>query len=299
MAMQKFDELLANFSSDKKIRIGVVCANDEVTIQSVFNEKVREYLEPILIGDEEKISGILAQLGLSARIVSADTEEACAAIGVEMVHKKEIDFLMKGHIQTRTFLKAVVDREKGIATSALLSHVALNEIPSYHKLLLTTDGGMVTAPSKADKKILIQHGIEVMNKIGIKKPKVGLLAAAEKVNPKIASTIEAEEIMNELQAEAPDSCWIDGPISLDLSLSKEVAEIKHYDSPVAGDADIVVGPDITTMNVLGKSLTILAGAKMAGLIMGASVPIVMVSRGSTEEEKAYSIVVAMYCSKRG
>lgn len=296
--MKKFDELLTNFSSDQKIRIGVVCANDEVTIQSVFNEKVRDYLEPVLIGDEEKMIPILAQNGFSARLVSAVTEEDCAAIGVEMVKKKEIDFLMKGHIQTRTFLKAVVDREKGIAISDLLSHVALNEIPAYHKLLLTTDGGMVTAPSKEDKKILIKHGIEVMNKIGIEKPKVGLLAAAEKVNPKIASSVEAEEIMQELQAEAPDNCWIDGPISLDLSLSKAVAKIKHYESPVAGDADIVVGPDITTMNVLGKSLTILAGAKMAGLIMGASVPIVMVSRGSTEEEKAYSILVAMYCSKR-
>lgn len=296
--MKKFDELLTNFSSDQKIRIGVVCANDEVTIQSVFNEKVRDYLEPVLIGDEEKMIPILAQNGFSARLVSAVTEEDCAAIGVEMVKKKEIDFLMKGHIQTRIFLKAVVDREKGIAVSDLLSHVALNEIPAYHKLLLTTDGGMVTAPSKEDKKILIKHGIEVMNKIGVEKPKVGLLAAAEKVNPKIASSVEAEEIMQELQAEAPDSCWIDGPISLDLSLSKAVAKIKHYESPVAGDADIVVGPDITTMNVLGKSLTVLAGAKMAGLIMGASVPIVMVSRGSTEEEKAYSILVAMYCSKR-
>ncbi|MBX8939582.1 phosphate acyltransferase [Enterococcus gilvus] len=296
--MQKFDELLANFASEQKIRIGVVCANDEVTIQSVFNEKVRDYLEPILIGDETRINEILTKHHFSARIVSTDTEEKCAAVGVEMVRKNEIDFLMKGHIQTRTFLKAVVDREKGIATSGLLSHVALNEIPAYHKLLLTTDGGMVTAPSKADKKILIKHGIEVMNKIGVKKPKVGLLAAAEKVNPKISSTVEAEEIMQEIQSEEPDSCWIDGPISLDLSLSKEVAAIKHYESPVAGDADIVVGPDITTMNVLGKSLTILAGAKMAGLIMGASVPIVMVSRGSTEEEKAYSILVAMYCSKR-
>lgn len=296
--MKKFDELLTNFSSDQKIRIGVVCANDEVTIQSVFNEKVRDYLEPVLIGDEEKMIPILAQNGFSARLVSSVTEEDCAAIGVEMVKKKEIDFLMKGHIQTRIFLKAVVDHEKGIAVSDLLSHVALNEIPAYHKLLLTTDGGMVTAPSKEDKKILIKHGIEVMNKIGVEKPKVGLLAAAEKVNPKIASSVEAEEIMQELQAEAPDSCWIDGPISLDLSLSKAVAKIKHYESPVAGDADIVVGPDITTMNVLGKSLTVLAGAKMAGLIMGASVPIVMVSRGSTEEEKAYSILVAMYCSKR-
>lgn len=238
------------------------------------------------------------QHNFSAQVVPAETEEECAAIGVKMAKNNELDFLMKGHLQTRTFLKAVVDREKGIATSKLLSHVALNEIPTYHKLLLTTDGGMVTSPSKEEKKILIQHGIEVMNKIGVAKPKVGLLAAAEKVNPKITSSVEAEEIMQEFQNEAPDSCWIDGPISLDLSLSKEVARIKHYESPVAGDADIVVGPDITTMNVLGKSLTILAGAKMAGLIMGASVPIVMVSRGSTEEEKAYSILVAMYCSKR-
>lgn len=296
--MRKFEELLANFTSNQRIRIGVVCANDEVTIQSVFNEKVKEYLEPILIGDEVKIRTILAKHDFSAQIISAETEEECAAIGVKMVKNNEIDFLMKGHIQTRTFLKAVVDREKGIATSGLLSHVALNEIPAYHKLLLTTDGGMVTAPSKEEKKILIQHGIEVMNKIGVAKPKVGLLAAAEKVNPKVTSSIEAEEIMQELQSQEPDSCWIDGPISLDLSLSKEVAKIKHYESPVAGDADIVVGPDITTMNVLGKSLTVLAGGKMAGLIMGASVPIVMVSRGSTEEEKAYSILVAMYCSKR-
>ncbi|MDU5333402.1 phosphate acyltransferase [Enterococcus sp.] len=296
--MQKFDELLANFSCDQKIRIGVVCANDEITIQSVFNQKVRDFLEPILIGDEEIITKILRKHDFSARVVPAMTEEECAALGVEMVKKNDIDFLMKGHIQTRTFLKAVVDREKGIATSGLLSHVALNEIPAYHKLLLTTDGGMVTAPSKEDKKILIQHGLEVMKKIGIAKPKVGILAAAEKVNPKIASSVEAEEIMQELQTEMSDSCWIDGPISLDLSLSKKVADIKHYESPVAGDADIVIGPDITTMNVLGKSLTILAGAKMAGLIMGASVPIVMVSRGSTEEEKAYSILIAMYCSKR-
>ncbi|GCF95556.1 phosphate butyryltransferase [Enterococcus florum] len=295
--MKKFEELLANFSSEKKIRIGVVCANDKVTIQSVFNEKVRAFLDPVLIGEAATIITLLGELGETATVVEAASEEECAAIGVQMVKNREIDFLMKGHIQTRTFLKAVVNKEDGIAKSGLLSHVALNEIPAYHKLLLTTDGGMVLAPSKEEKKILIDHGVQVMNKIGIAKPKVGLLAAAENVNPKVASTIEAEELMKEIQAETPDKCFIDGPISLDLSLSPVVAELKHYNSPVAGDADIVVGPDITTMNVLGKSLTILAGAKMAGIIMGAAVPIVMTSRGSTEEEKAYSILVAMYCSK--
>lgn len=296
--MGKLEELLTNFTSVEKIRIGVVCANDEVSIRAVFNEKLQAFLEPILIGDEAKISAILAKNGYSAEIVAAETEEECAALGVALVREQKIDFLMKGHIQTRTFLKAIVDREKGIADN-LLSHVALNEIPAYHKLLLTTDGGMVTAPTKAEKKQLIQHAIEVMSKIGVDKPKVGLLAAAEKVNPKIASSVEAEAIMTEIQQESPERCWIDGPISLDLALSREIAKIKQYHSPVAGDADILVGPDITTMNVLGKSLTVLANAKMAGLIMGAEVPIVMASRGSTEAEKVYSIVVAMYCSRRG
>jgi len=144
---------------------------------------------------------------------------------------------------------------------------------------------------------LIAYSIEVMNKIGVAKPKVALLAASESVNPKIPSSVEAEEIMREIQAEAPESCDIDGPISLDLAVSKEIARQKEYTSAVAGDADILVGPDITTMNVLGKSLTVLAGGEMAGIIMGAKVPIVMVSRASTENEKMYAILMAMYCSK--
>lgn len=297
--MKKFDELLKNFHTETKIRIGVVNAVDKITIQSVFHPSIKRYLAPVLIGDSAVIASILEELGEEAEIFHRETEAEAAATGVRLVKEKKIDFLMKGHIQTGTFLKAVVNKEIGIAKSGLLSHVALNEIPAYHKILLTTDGGMVLNPTKEEKKILIAHGIQVMNQIGVAKPKVGLLAAAENVNPKVSSSVEAEEIMQEIQKESPNECFIDGPISLDLALSKDVAELKHYQSEVAGDADIVVGPDITAMNILGKSLTILASTKMAGLIMGAQVPIVMVSRGSTAEEKMYSILLAMYCSKKG
>lgn len=293
--MEKFEALLNNFSHTKKIRIGVVHANDEASIHAVFHEKVRAFLEPVLIGNKTIIQNILAEISATAEIIETEDEAESAAVGVSLVKEQKVDFLMKGHLQTRTFLKAVVNRETGIAKSSLLSHVAINDIPTYHKLLLTTDGGMVLAPSLAEKKILIKHGVEVMQKLGIKKPKVGLLAAAEVVNPKVPASVEAQALAEEFKENA--DFYIDGPISLDLSISPEIVAIKHYQSTVAGDADILVGPDITTMNVLGKSITVLAKGSMAGIIMGAQVPIVMVSRGSSELEKAYSILIAMYCSK--
>lgn len=295
--MSKFEALLENFQSDKKIRIGIVNAADEAAIKAVFHPKIRKFLKPVLIGDEAAIRGILSKLNESAEIIPAATDEECAQIGVKLAKDKQIDFLMKGHLSTRTFLRAVVNKEHGISGGRLLGHIVLDDVPAYHKLLLTTDGGMVLKPDKEEKKQLIAYSIEVMNKIGVAKPKVALLAASESVNPKVPSSVEAEEIMREIQAEAPESCDIDGPISLDLAVSKEIARQKEYDSAVAGDADILVGPDITTMNVLGKSLTVLAGGEMAGIIMGAEVPIVMVSRASTENEKMYAILMAMYCSK--
>jgi len=295
--MSKFEALLENFQSDKKIRIGIVNAADEATIKAVFHPKIREFLKPVLIGDEAAIRGILSKLNESAEIIPAATDDECAQKGVKLAKDKQIDFLMKGHLSTRTFLRAVVNKEYGISGGRLLGHIVLDDVPAYHKLLLTTDGGMVLKPDKEEKKQLIAYSIEVMNKIGVAKPKVALLAASESVNPKIPSSVEAEEIMREIQAEAPESCDIDGPISLDLAVSKEIARQKEYTSAVAGDADILVGPDITTMNVLGKSLTVLAGGEMAGIIMGAKVPIVMVSRASTENEKMYAILMAMYCSK--
>ncbi len=295
--MSKFERLLATFQISKKIRIGVVNAADEATIKAVFHPKISRFLEPVLIGNEQAIKLVLAKLKKTADIIPAETDEDSAATGVQLAKAKQIDFLMKGHISTRTFLKAVVNKEQGISGGRLLGHIVLNDIPTYHKLLLTTDGGMVLKPDKEEKKQLIAYSIDVMNRIGIEKPKIALLAASEVVNPKIPSSVEAEEIMHELQHEFPESCEIDGPLSLDLAVSKEIAQKKNYVSSVAGEADILIGSDITTMNVLGKSLTVLAGGQMAGIIMGADVPIVMVSRASSVIEKMYAILMAMYCSK--
>lgn len=295
--MENFAALLTGFRPQKKVRIAVVQPTDTATLKAVFHPDLREFIEPCLIGEANLIQAALQELGETAEVLYAENDEAAASVGVELIHKGGADCLMKGHIQTRAFLQAIVNKETGIVAGGLLCHAALNEIPAYHKLLLTMDGGMVLHPTKEQKATMIRQGVTILQKIGVSRPKVGLLAAAEVMNPKVPASLEAFELKAELEGET--DFLIEGPISLDLALSKEIAAIKHYDSPVAGDADLLIGPDIVTMNVLGKSLTVLAQGRMAGIITGAKVPIIMTSRGSDEKEKLYSILLAMYCSEKG
>lgn len=295
--MDKFKVLLDQFKTDRKVKIGVVSAEDEKTLETVFDSPVATHLEPVLIGNPEKIKSFLGDAHSDVEIVPAYSEEEAAQLGVALAKKHEIDVLMKGHIQSRTFLKAVVNKEHGIASSGLLNHVSVMDIPAYHKLLLTTDGGMIPTPSFDDKLVLIARSVQLMHKMNVKKPRVALLAAAENVNPRVPSSVEAFELMEKVADEHGDECYIDGPISFDLAVSPEIAAVKEYTSDVAGQADILIGPDLTAMNVLGKSLTVMGHAKMAGIVQGASLPIVMTSRGSDETEKMYSILLAMYSSQ--
>lgn len=301
--MRNFEELIQSFQPKTKRCIAVVNAADKVTLQAVFDLRIKPYLTPILIGESHAMNAALAAIpDVTAEdytFIPADSEEEAAAIGVKLAVDGTADALMKGHIQTRPFLKAVVNKETGIVAESLLSHAAVNQLPGYHKLLLTTDGGMVAQPQLDQKRKIILHAIQVMQQLGISKPKVALLAAAETVNPSIQSSVEARQLMEEFQQAMPQECWIDGPLSLDLAISPKSVEMKHYHSAVAGDADILVGPDITVMNVLGKSMTTLAGGQMAGVVIGATVPIVLTSRGSDHEEKVCSIALAMHCSQGG
>ncbi len=178
-----------------------------------------------------------------------------------------------------------------------MSHVVFNEIPNYHKLLVLTDGGMMMYPDLDKKKQICENAVDTLRTLGYKMPKVAALAAVETVNPKMQETVDADALkrMN-LENEITD-CIIEGPISYDLTMSKASAEIKGFESPVTGDADIVLVPNITVGNVLGKSLIYSAGAKMAGFIVGAKVPIVLTSRGSSSEEKYLSLVLSAAATK--
>lgn len=297
MVVKNFQELIKKVQKiDVKKRVAVVEAGDEHTLEAVFKTVDNDIVQPVLIGNALSIKDILSKLGRELNdkyIIDVESEDVGAYKAVELVHKGEVDFIMKGKIQTADLLKAVVDKEKGLRTGNVMSHFVINEIPTYHKLLVTTDGGMMMYPDLDQKKQIIENAVNTLMAIGYKKPKVAVLAAVEKVNPKMPDTVDATRLKEMNKKGEIKNCIVEGPISYDLTMSKESAKIKGFESPVTGDADILLVPNITTGNILGKCLVYSANAKMAGFIVGAKVPIVLTSRGSTSEEKYLSLVLSV------
>lgn len=295
MSIKNFDELIDKVKGFKeKRKVAIVAAEDEHTLEAVFRAVENNIVEPVLIGSEGKIRGILKKINRSLNdknIINVTDDAAAAYKGVELAAKGDVDFIMKGKIQTADLLRAVVDKEKGLRTGKPMSHFVINEIPSYHKLLVTTDGGMMMYPDLNQKKQILENAVNVLLDLGYEKPKVAVLAAVEKVNPKMPESVDAGKLKEMNQNGEITNCIVEGPISYDLTMSKESAQIKGYNSPVTGDADILIVPNITAGNILGKSLVYSAGARMAGFIVGAKVPIVLTSRGSSSDEKYLSLVL--------
>lgn len=296
MVIKNFDQLIKKVCSfeDKK-KVAVVAAQDEHTLEAVFRAKKNNIVDPILIGDKAKINEILSKNNFlidDEFIVNVKNESEAAYKAVELVNANKADFIMKGKIQTADLLKAVVDKKGGLRTGRLMSHFVIQEVPNYHKLIVTTDGGMVMYPSLEEKKQIIQNAVDTLISIGYEKPKVAVLAAVEKVNPKMPETVDAQKLKEMNENGEIQNCIIEGPISYDLAVHKESAVIKGFKSPVAGDADILVVPNITAGNILGKCLIYSANSKMAGFIVGAKVPIVLTSRGASSEEKYLSLVLS-------
>lgn len=300
MEIRSFDELILKMQqSTVKKNVAVVSAADEHTLESVIRAKNSGVVHPILIGDHKKIEALLEHLGedrSSFEIVHETEDKKAAEKAVELVHQKRAHFIMKGKIQTSDLLKAVVDKEKGLRTGSIMSHLGIFNFESYHKLLFVTDGGMNIYPTLKEKKQIVQNAVNALLSMGYEKPKVSALCAVEVVNPKMIETVDASELKKMNENNEIKNCILEGPISYDLMLSKESATIKGYSSPVIEDTDIVLVPNIAAGNILGKSLMYSAGAKMAGMILGAKVPIVLTSRGSTSEEKFLSILISASAS---
>ena len=276
-------------------RVVIAAAHDEHTLEAVRDVQKDGLVQPVLVGDKGKIKELLAKLGMQvadADIYDEPDVEKAAALAVKLIHDKKGDFLMKGILETSQLLKAVVNKETGLGTGRLMSHVSFQQMPKYHKMLMATDGGMVLYPTLEQKKDIILNAVSMLRSLGYDKPKVAVLAAVEKVNPKMPETLDGAALKEMNQKGEIAGCIVEGPISMDLSLVKERAVVKKYESEVAGDADILVSPNICTGNCIGKLMVEMAGAKMAGLILGAQVPIVLTSRGSSAEEKYLSLVLA-------
>jgi len=301
MSIKNFDELINKVKGfEDKRKVAIIAAHDEHTLEAVFRAVENNIIEPVLIGNAEEIKKIIKKLNKNLNhenIIDISNDIEAAYLGVELAAKGEVDFIMKGMIQTPDLLKAVVDKEKGLRTGNIMSHFVINEIPNYHKLLVTTDGGMMTYPDVDQKRQIIENAVNVLLQLGYEEPKVAVLAATENINLKMPESVDADKLKEMNQGGVITNCIVEGPISYDLTMSKEAAEIKGYNSPVSGDADVLIVPNITAGNILGKSLIYSAGAKMAGFIVGAKVPIVLTSRGSSSDEKYLSLVLCAAAAK--
>lgn len=274
-----------------KRRVAVVPAQDEHTLEAISHAYKDGMVEPVLIGDEPKIREILAQIGTDAdKLTIIHVEDPAEAIqkAADMARDGEVDCIMKGKTETGALMKVLVNRERGIRKNDTMSLLAFMESPNYHKVFAITDVGLLTYPSKEQKKAAIQNAVEAFHALGVEQPKVAILAAVEKVNPKMKETVEAAEI----KEEGVDGCIIEGPISYDLAMDPASAPIKGYVSPVAGDADLLVVPDIVSGNIAAKTITVIGGGRTGGVVLGAKVPVLLVSRAASADDKYMSIVIA-------
>lgn len=293
--IKNFMELMTAAKTQKRARLAVAAAQDDDVLIAVCNAAQEGIVEPILIGDTVKIKELAQEnnLDISAfELVEAPDLVESARTAVKMVSEGKADFLMKGLIDTAILLKAVLDKEIGLRTDSQLSHVMVYGTPNYHKLLFLTDGGMNIAPTLDEKAKIIGNAVTVARAVGIQRVKVACLAAKEKVEPKMQATVDADALQKMGEAGAFGSeVVVQGPLAFDLAVSKEACEVKKFKGEVAGDADILLVPTIEMGNGIGKSMTYMAKADSAGIIMGAKVPVVLVSRADSHEAKLYSIAL--------
>ncbi|CDF58454.1 phosphate butyryltransferase [Thermobrachium celere] len=292
--IKNFDELIEIVKQQPRMKLAVAAAEDDEVLLAVDEAAKLGIVDAILVGNKSKIEKIASNLNIDLgkfEIIHTESLTDSARIAVSLVADNIADFLMKGLIGTADLLRAVLDKEKGLRGSGLLSHVMVYSVPTYHKLLFLTDGGMVTYPDLYQKVQIVNNAVKVAKAFGITPIHVAPLCAVEVVNPDMLATLDAAALAKMNQRGQIKDCIIDGPLALDNAISIEAAKHKGIVSPVAGQADILLVPNIESGNILGKSLTYFAKAKSAGVIMGAKCPIVLVSRADTHEAKLNSIAL--------
>ena len=300
--IKKLDDIFNELKSyDKKAVLSVATAHDEEVLLAVKDACEMDIIKAILIGEEDKIRKIASEINFNldnVEVIDESDLKLCAEKAVKLVSSGKADYVMKGLLDTSIILKEVLNKEYGLRTDSLLSHVMIYEVPSYHKLLILTDGGMNIDPDVSQKKKIADNAIKAAKSLGIDTVKVACLAAKEKVNPKMQATLDADELKSMCKSGMfGNGVVVEGPIAFDLAISEEACKIKGYESEVGGDADILLVPTIETGNGIGKALTYMANAKSAGIIMGAKAPVVLVSRADTHESKLYSIAYGAIATK--
>ena len=299
--MKNFKEII-NLARERGPKtISVACCQDKEVLMAVEMARKERIANSILIGDIEKTKEIAKEIDLDLsnyELIHIEDLSEASLKSVELVSQGKADMVMKGLVDTSIILKAVLDKEKGLRTNNVLSHVAVFDIEYYDRLLFITDAAMNLAPELNVKKQIIENACTVAHSLDIEIPKVAVLCAKEKVNPKMKDTVDAKELEEMCNRAEITGCIVGGPFALDNAVSIEAAKHKGITHPVAGQADILLAPDIEAGNILYKSLVFFSKSKNAGVIVGAKAPIILTSRADSEETKLNSVALGVLMSAK-
>ncbi len=294
--MKNFKEII-KFAKDRGPKtISVACCQDKEVLMAVEMARKEKIANAILVGDIEQTKEIAKDIDIDLNnyeLIHIEDLSEASLKSVELVSQGKADMVMKGLVDTSIILKSVLDKDKGLRTGNVLSHVAVFDIESYNRLFFITDAAMNLAPDLNTKKQIIENACTVAHSLDIDNPKVAVLCAKEKVNPKMKDTVDAKELEEMCNRGEIKGCIVGGPFALDNAVSIDAANHKGIDHPVAGKADILLAPDIEAGNILYKSLVFFSKSKNAGVIVGAKAPIILTSRADNEETKLNSIALGV------
>lgn len=297
----KLEQMFDSLKGADKMRLVAAYANDAHTIEAVHHAVEKGIVDATLVGDQKVIEGVCKELGIDSNvfnIVNESVDSKAAAKAVELINNGEGDILMKGLVNTEKYMRAILNKEKGLMPpKAILSHVTVIENPNYHKLLVVGDVAVLPAPEIREKIAILNYLVETAQALGIEKPKVAVVGAAETVSPKIQSSVDAAILTQMANRGQIKGAVVDGPLAIDLAIDPESAKIKKIDNPVAGDADCLLFPNIEAGNVFYKTNTKLAGAELGAIVAGAKAPCILSSRGDSALTKLYSIALSALIAK--
>jgi phosphotransacetylase len=291
----KYERLLARCEGLAAVPTAVAHPCEESALEGAVEAAQKGLIEPLLVGPAAKIKDVAKASGLdlgNLTIIDVPHSHASATKAVELIREGKAEILMKGSLHTDELMSAIVSREGGLRTARRISHVFLMDIPTYHKVLIVTDGAINIAPTLEDKVDICQNAIDLAISLGLEKPKVAILAAVETVTSKMPATIDAAALCKMAERGQIKGGILDGPLAFDNAINAHAAETKGIKSAVAGDPDILLAPDLEAGNILAKQLSFLASADSAGMVLGATVPVILTSRADSVRSRIASCAVA-------
>ena len=292
-----FDEMLKKVRGHSRKSVAIAAAHDQTVIEAAAEANLRDIADAVLVGDKSKIEKIAAESGISLENIRIEDEpDDLRAVkqAVQMTSSGEVDMVMKGHVHTDDFLRGVLDREIGLRSGYLMSHVCIMEMKHLNKLVFVTDGAMNIQPSLEEKAQIILNAVQLANIFGVSQPRVAVLTAIEMVNPKMPNTLDAAALGKMGDREQFSAGIVDGPLALDDAISAFAAEHKNIGGPVAGGADILLVPNVEAGNILSKAFVHFGQGRIAGVLIGAAAPVIVTSRADGAEAKLLSIAAGVF-----